>query len=278
MSISAKRVLLPLVAVAFVAAISAIGFYLGKRAPAPMAPPIAEQPAEQQDSRAPAPRIIDAPYHIAQPTMGYLNQTQRLDLSVNGLHAAAAANDAVRVGMDVILYDAQGFALPDKARVAQSDENGIRLEMPDYINVPVRAEVIVAQDNLARRLPLSARTGNSLWKATPYPDGSVVLSRVVLPDNYLHNDTLFHISDGLRADEYAILDPSDDLREGDVLSNVYPSEFDAPSADDAQLARSKIETLRTDAMFFEMENDRTPPAILNNPETSCEIGNACFAE
>lgn len=259
MSISAKRVILPLIAVAFVAAISAIGFYLGRRASPPMMAPPPELPTEtigQKDNIDP-PRIIDTPYHIAQPTMGLLQQTVRLDLSASGLDAQSAPDASVQIGMMAILYDAHGSALPDKARVVRSDDDGIALELPPHLNKPVRADVIIAQHDLARRLPLSAQMNGIVWKATPHPDGSIVLSRIDVPAKYLHSDTLFHVGN-LRADDYVLIDPSADLREGDILTNVYPVEFDAPVADAAHIAKGKIEELRQAAFFHQWERDDRP--------------------
>lgn len=221
-----------------------------------------QAPVIEQERTTPAPRMIDTPHHIVQPSTGLLQQTITIALHVNGLIARADAHEAVQAGMDVILYDSFGFALPDKGRVAQADENGIVVDLPDHADTPMRGAVITAQMETARRLPHAARHGNTVWKAMPHGDGSVTIARIDLPDDYVRGDALFHI-DGMRADEYAVLNPADGLREGDILTDISLADFDAPVLDETVQSQRRIEELRMAAMLYALE---TAPVQIRNAD------------
>ncbi len=274
MSTSAKprRIVLFLTLILLIGAVvlAVAGFYAGRNAPAPMRQPDVYGGAKEQGSASsqPAvapPRFLEKPYYIAQPSMGFLQQ--RLALGTikiesqqprRAVAAYPAGGHDIVAGMKVILYDAQDFALADKGVIARVESGRVLIDLPVSIVEPVRAEVILAETQSARRVPVEAVVDDAVWLAAVKGDGSAVLTRVPVEGQTMRNAHHVHIAEGLRADDYVVINPDAGLRKGDVLTNIEKVAVSAPLLDPADIARAQMEELRAQARRYAQEQVSMP--------------------
>lgn len=273
MSISAKprRIVLFLTLILIGAVVLAVaGFYAGRNAPAPMRQPDVYGGEQEQGNVSSQPavapsRFLEKPYYIAQPSMGFLQQRLALGTinieSQNPRRAVAAypagGHDIVS-GMKVILYDAQDFALADKGVIARAESGRVLIDLPASVVEPVRAEVVLAETQSARRVPVEAVIDDAVWLAAVKGDGSAVLARVPVDRHTMRSAHHVHIAEGLRADDYVVINPDAGLREGDVLTNIERVAVTAPLLDPADIARARMEELRAQARRYAQEQVSMP--------------------
>lgn len=181
---------------------------------------------------APGAADAKAPYILILPSVGNLPEISRVTLTPSQddpmLLTFTAHDPRIASGMAMILYDEKGRALPEEGRVLSVNEGEGLMRLPQACERPAHADIILAENTMAKRIPVEALRDDTLWKAMIGPDGAYHIASAVT-DAPITASGYIDAGPYIETDEYVILNPGPDIKEGMSVTAVAFAENAPPS-------------------------------------------------
>lgn len=196
-------------------------------------------------------------------------------------------NAPITGGMKIIFYDEMGTPLPLPSEIRDTQNGVAQVDMPWLMKeAPPFAKIVIAQDIAARRVPLTAMHDNAIWVAHPKTEGTYRIERASPLTGSLSNKEYMDVSGAMRADEFFIANPDDDLVEGQIISAGHIDSVEAPALDPQEQAYRLLEEERVATLLSNLDQmtddnatcNALPLLKENNAPSSQPVCGACAAK